>query len=732
MTRRTKPRRSRFDTPARTPRPVAALLAIAALIAAAYAVTIDRRPSASPATGPIILISIDTLRADHLRSYGYGALQTPAIDAIAADGIVFERAYSHAPQTLPSHVSMLSGLLPFQHGVRDNVGFRVRAEERLAPQFLREQGFASGGVASAYVLRRETGIANGFDFYDAQMPPTPAGSGFDEAQRDGAESLAIAERWMASQASPRLFLFLHLYEPHAPYAPPARFARYAPYDGEIAYADEIVGSLIAWLRDRDWYDRSTIFLVSDHGEGLSDHGEQEHGLFLYDEAVHVPLVVKMPYRSGGGRRVKALVQHIDLLPTAIDLAGGSIPTTLPGRSLRPLLEGAGKEWPERGVYSEALLGWYHFGWSPLAALTDSRYRFIRAPRAELYDLQTDPNERRNLASEREQNRTAMQTALDALAGSGEPSKPEAVAPEVLQRLAALGYVGARTTPAAGSAPRGPLADPKDKVSVLVSYRRALGLAASGQAAAAVDVFREIARAEPAMADVWRQLGGLQLRLGRTDEAVASYRQVVRLDPTSASALIQLAVALLRSNRLEAAREHAELAARTAREDEPTDRAAAYEMLAKIALARDDLAGARRYAALAQQADAGFPLPAYVEGRLAYASGHYEAAWAHFSEALAVSGSRTLQVPELHLYAGDTLAHLQRFDEAEREFKQEIQFFATNTWAYISLANLYRTFGRQEEADRVLAAMVQAVPSADARARAARLRSDSRPAPRDRP
>jgi choline-sulfatase len=370
--------------------------------------------ASAPVSGPIVLISIDTLRADHLPVYGYAHVRTPAIDALAADGVVFERAYSHAPQTLPAHVAMLAGRLPFETGVRDNVGFAVKPGERLLPQMLRERGFTTGGVVSAYVLRKETGIAQGFDFFDGDMPSSSPELSIGQVQRDGSASEAIAEHWLDSQRSSRVFLFLHLYEPHKPYTPPARFSQFAPYDGEIAYADEIVGRLVHYLKAHQLYDQSTIVLLSDHGEGLGDHGEQEHGLFVYDEAIHVPLIVKQEGNAGAGRRIADLVQHIDLVPTILDLVKAPGVGSLRGRSLKPVLEGTGKLAPPT-IYSEALYARYHFGWSELTAVTDERYRYVKAPREELYDLTRDPRERTNIAEERPQPRQALRSALDRVA-----------------------------------------------------------------------------------------------------------------------------------------------------------------------------------------------------------------------------------------------------------------------------------------------------------------------------
>src|SRR3989454_1902373 len=308
----------------------------------------------------VVLISIDTMRADRLRPYG-GTVAVPRMEALAADGIVFENAYAHSPQTLPSHVSILSGRLPFEHGVRDNVGFAVKRDENLLPTMLRGAGFASGGFVSAYVLRDETGIANGFDHFDARLPPSSPEIAVGELQRDGAATLAAVEGWLDGLSTPRFFLFFHIYEPHSPYTPPARFSAYTPYDGEIAYADEIVAGLIASLKQRGLYDAALVVLLSDHGEGLGDHGEQEHGLFLYREAIRVPLIIKLPRQLNAGRRIATPVQHIDLVPTILDSLKLPAKPGLRGRSLVPLF--TGNTIPEQGLYAAALYSRYDFGWS---------------------------------------------------------------------------------------------------------------------------------------------------------------------------------------------------------------------------------------------------------------------------------------------------------------------------------------------------------------------------------
>jgi arylsulfatase A-like enzyme/Tfp pilus assembly protein PilF len=674
--------------------------------------------ASAPVSGPIVVLSIDTLRADHLPAYGYRKVKTPAIDALAADGVVFERAYSHAPQTLPAHASLLSGRLPFETGVRDNVGFAVKSTERMLPQMLRDRGFTTGGVVSAYVLRKETGISRGFDFFDDEMPPSSPELSIGQVQRDGAQSVGIAERWLDSIGTSRAFLFLHLYEPHKPYAPPERFAEYAPYDGEIAYTDELVGRIVRYLKSHQLYDRSTIILLSDHGEGLGDHGEQEHGLFVYDEAIHVPLIIKQESNAGAGRRVADLVQHVDLVPTILDLVKAPGSGGFRGRSLKPLLEGTGRL-PETSVYSEALYARYHFGWSELTALTDDRYRYIKAPREELYDLQRDADERTNLADERPQARLALRGALDRVAAGATIQAPAEVTAEARERLQALGYVGAQTAVLPG--PGDDLADPKDKREILERYRAAVEYAGGRRWPQAIALLQQILRDDPEMADVWNQLAVFATRVDRHDLAVDAYKHYIALKPAEPTGYIGAAAAFLKLRKLDEAREHAALAAEVAPPADRRSRASAHEMLAKIALAKHDTEAAREEARLAREEDPTLPLPLYIEGRLLYDQGKYAEALPLFLQAGAeLKKSGTLQITELHFYTGDTLGRLERYPEAEAEFIAELKLFPHNTRARGGLAMLYQASGNPDAASKALTDMLRATPTPESYALAARL------------
>jgi arylsulfatase A-like enzyme/predicted Zn-dependent protease len=673
--------------------------------------------ASAPVSGPIVLVSIDTLRADHLPAYGYKKVKTPALDALAADGVVFERAYSHAPQTLPAHAALLSGQLPFENGIRDNVGFTVKPGLRMLPQMLRDRGFTTGGVVSSYVLRKDTGIAQGFDFFDGEMPASSPELSIGQVQRDGTESEKIAEHWLDTIGTSRAFLFLHLYEPHKPYAPPERFAELDPYDGEIAYADEIVGRLVRYLKSHQLYDRSTVIVLSDHGEGLGDHGEQEHGLFVYDEAIHVPLIVKQESNAGGGRRVAGVVQHIDLVPTILELVKAPGSGNFRGRSLKPLLDGTGTL-PELSVYSEALYARYHFGWSELTALTDGRYRYIKAPREELYDLERDRQEQTNIAAERMQARQALRSALDRVASGATIQSPSEIPADARERLQALGYVGSQTDLAAQDAES--LPDPKDKRETLERYRAAVDLAGERRWPQAIALLQQILREDPEMADVWAQLAVFATRIDRYDQAIDAYKHYIALKPNDPSPYIGAAAAFLKLRKLDDARAHAQLATDVAKDTDRRSRASAHEMLAKIALARHDTDAARDEASLAREADPTLPLPIFIDARLLYDQGKYEDALPLFEQAIAELKKSTLQITELHFYTADTLARLDRYDEAEFEFNEELKYFPQNTRARAGLAMLYQANDQPDEAAGVVSDMTRITPTPESYALAAKL------------
>jgi choline-sulfatase len=668
-----------------------ALILTLALVAGAIAAGWWLRKADRP-DGPIILISIDTLRADRLPAYGYTATKTPAIDALAEGGVLFEHAYSHSPQTLPSHTSILSGRLPFAHGVRDNIGFTVKADEKLLAGRLRDRGYATGAFVSSYVLRSSVGLARGFDVYDDALPKAAPNRPLGQVQRPGAQTVDAAVAWMNRQTSGRFFLFLHLYEPHTPYAPPPEFAGADPYDGEVAYADALVGRMMKALEAAGHGSTATVILLSDHGEGLGDHGEEEHGMFLYRETIQVPLVIKMPDGASAGRRVAEPVQHIDLVPTLLDLAGGASSDResedLPGRSLRPVLEGTGTL-ATASIYAEALSPRLHFGWSELYALTDDRYRYIRAPRDELYDLSQDPKERTSIADARGPVRMAMRQALETLMAGAAISAPSAVSEADRQRLAALGYVGTQRS-ASLTTPGDALPDPKDKLELLGRYRRAATLAAEARWPEAAEAFRGVLREDADMPDVWLQLARASESMGRLPDALQAYREVIARQPGDPAGLLGAAAMFVQMGQLDQARAHAELAVAAAP-------GAAHELLARITLQQGDAAAARKHATAGAAADPTLPLPAFIEGLILYNQHRFADAIAPLTRATEALATRTEQIADVHYVLGDSLARLNRFPEAEAAFQKELATFPAHVRARAALAMVYWTTNRPVQA-----------------------------------
>ncbi|MFL6236393.1 MAG: sulfatase-like hydrolase/transferase [Thermoanaerobaculia bacterium] len=662
---------------------------------------------------PVVLISIDTLRSDHLPAYGYRGVETPALDAFRRDAVLFERAYSHTPLTLPSHLSMLTGRLPTEHGVRDNVGYKYDGG-RLPnlPAVLRGAGYATGAAVSAYVLRPDTGMDHGFDVYDAGIP-VHFNDSLGLSQRPGGETADAALAWERTVKDRSFFLFLHLYEPHTPYAPPEHFAsRYAgrPYDGEIAAADSIVGRVLDELKAQGVYDRAVILLLSDHGEGLGDHGEQEHGIFLYREALQVPMMLKLPGGRLGGSRVAQPAQIVDVFPTLLSLVGVPLPSgaqeaagPFPGRRLLELRAPG----PPRDLYAETFYPRLHFGWSELTSLIRDHFHYIHAPAPELYDLAADPGEKSSvLAGERR----AYAALRQSLQGLEKPLQaPGEVDPETARKLAALGYASGAASTARGEA----LPDPKSRIGTLRDFDLAMGLFARGRYADAVPAFQRLVAASPKMADAWENLGVSLEKLGRRDEALEAYEHA--MDASGGASFVAVATGslLLQMGRLDEARAHAELGLKGSP-------AMAHSLLAQIALARDrpDEAEKAARAALASPGSRIAPLMTLAQvdekqGKLAEALGYADQAAAE----LARTGAAGQGYAGLHWVRGDLLARLGRNQEAEREFLQEIQGFPHDTRPYASLALLYASEGRGQEAVATLRRMVEAEGSPAAYAEA---------------
>ncbi len=659
-------------------------------LAAAVVFGCGRARTESVARPPVVVISIDTLRSDHLPAYGYRGVRTPAIDALARDAIVFEHAYSHSPLTLPSHASILTGLLPAGTGIRDNAGFRLDPNRATLAEVLKQNGYATGAAVSAYVLRADTGINRGFDFFDDRIVQR-ADQSLGGIQRNGAETANAAGEWLATHAAQPFFLLLHLYEPHAPYDAPEPYrSQFQPYDAEIASADAIVGRFLDGLKARGLYDQALIVLLSDHGEGLGEHGEDEHGIFLYRESIQVPLMVKLPH-SARASRVSETVGLRDLMPAILDELQIALPQ---GLESRPIF----REVTPRPVYSETFYPRLHFGWSDLHSLIDGAKHFIQAPRPELYDLASDPGETTNLLERDRRTYAAMKQAIAPMIVPA--ASPSAIAPEEAAKLAALGYIGGGAAAQSGS-----LSDPKDETQTFRDLRGAFAKFRAGQDAEALAAFRKILRDHPGMTDVWDVTAKTYGRMGRRDEAIAAAKEGLKTNPQSSVLAIAVAEFALDAGRLDEASQHAELVL-------SRDAPRAHEILARVAMARGELASAERHAR--QAASGGDRAAALVTlARVLKQAGRDAEALAQADEAARiVVTEKKPPFAGLAFLRGDLLARLGRDREAEEAFRQEIALAPADARAYQSLIVLLVSAGRGNDATPLVFQLLDRAPTAD--------------------
>ncbi|HEX3071937.1 MAG TPA: sulfatase-like hydrolase/transferase, partial [Thermoanaerobaculia bacterium] len=539
--------------------------------------------------------------------------------------------------------------------------------------------------------RKETGIARGFDFFDDQIPER-ADQALGGIQRNGNETAAIAGKWIGAHTTQPVFFLLHLYEPHAPYEAPEPFrSRFKPYDAEIASSDAIVGRFLDALKRLKIYDRALIIILSDHGEGLGDHGEDEHGIFLYREAIQVPLLVKLPGATHGSR-ISATVGLRDVMPAILDELHIPLPTGLTGR---PLFAGNAAS---RDVYSETFYPRFHFGWSDLHSLTDGTKHYIEAPQPELYDLHADPGETTNLAGTDRRTYFAMKQAITPMLKDA--AAATAVPPEEAAKLAALGYIGSAGPTTPGEA----LPDPKEKRQAFRDLRSAFSLFRAGDNEAALAAFQKILRENPRMTDVWDVTAKTYWRLGREDEAIAAAKQGLKTNPGSPVLAMTVANFALEAGRLDDAQQHAELVLKL---DPPR----AHEILARVFLARGDLANAEKEA---RQAIGGGDRAAsnVTLARVLKQANRYQESLATLDDAARIIATEHKPpFAGLSFLRGDLLARMGRNAEAEDALKQEIALSPGDVRAYQSLIVLLVSEGRGDEATRLVFQLMNTAPTA---------------------
>jgi choline-sulfatase len=477
----------------------------------------------------VFLITIDTLRADHVGCYGYKQIETPTLDGLAADGIRFTQAFTHSPITNTSHTTILTGLLPSVHGVTD-FGVPLSPQHVTWAELLKKQGYHTAAFIGAVILDSNTlapGLDRGFDFYDNFPASSLTKERWGRVERRGMDVIQHAEAWLDKHRTGPRFVWVHLYDPHDPYeAPPPFSQKYKePYDGEIAYADFAVGHLIASLKKAGSYQNTIIVVVGDHGEGLGEHGEETHGLFLYDSTLHVPLIFKLAHAAQRATVIDAQVRTTDILPTILSLTNTAAPAELNGESLVPLIEAQTKTGHALFAETDYPL---RFGWAPLRALRADNMKLIEAPRQELYNLKSDPPELKNLYAPDNAQLQNLRTEM---------AKWKAKLPAAVSAVAGEG-----------------LPDPKDKVEVQNLLHRSM-LASDDSRSNDARAFLEKALAlDPASPTTLRQLGEIELAAGDFSKAAGHLKRAREVRPEDSTAAFELGQALEKSGDVPGARD----------------------------------------------------------------------------------------------------------------------------------------------------------------------------------
>jgi choline-sulfatase len=622
----------------------ASLGALAALLLVSCSRTPPPAPPAAETSAPLrplnlVVVTIDTLRADRLHCYGYDRIETPTLDALAQRGALFEHAVAQVPLTPPSHASIFTGTYPSVHRVRNTGGFVLPSSSRTLAKILQEQGWDTAAFIGAWVLKKSFGFNQGFAVYDDQMPKQGRDT-IEEPERRASEVVDRALAWLNTQSGKPFFVWLHLYDPHQPYNPPPPFRqkyRDRLYDGEVAYTDRELGRFLAALDKKSPPEKTLVVVLSDHGESLGEHGEYTHGIFLYDSTLHIPLIVRGPGVPAGAR-VKQQVRTIDVLPTILALMGGRPPAVCQGSSVLAAL--SGKPVPPTSSYAETIYPKMNMNWAELRAIRTDRWKYIRAPKPELYDLAQDPGEANNLLQQHPKEYRELDRQLKAVAGieEGKAEKIEAnlMDQRTMEQLKSLGYLsgGKREFELTGQG-----IDPKDRVNVLkelelatapdsrnlpaarrlellnaavaedptnptVYYYLGSEYERAGRYDQAMHVYKTAVEKGAENARMLSRMGDLYMRSGNKDEAIAAYEKAAQLNPLNASTQTNLGTAYLEKGRVAEAERVFQFVLAS------EEYAAAYNGMGLVSIQKQDPNTARGYFEKAVQLD-----PDLVEAQL---------------------------------------------------------------------------------------------------------------------
>jgi choline-sulfatase len=687
-----------------------------------------RTPAYEPLTGPrftganVVVITIDTLRRDHLAPYA-ARFETVGASRLAREGVVFDHAVSHVPLTLPSHTALFTGLYPPHNAVRDNGGFVLARDATTLAGRLLANGYATAGFVSSYVLHSRWGIGQGHQTYDDSFDYAGLeGRDLTDVERSAGPAVDAAVTWLRQprRGERPFYLWVHLYDPHEPYTPPDEYRRRAPtaYAGEVMYADSQAARLLDALDAVGLRRNTLVVYLSDHGESLGDHGEPTHGIFVYGATLDVPLIITLPVGSRSnwpaltlaGRRVNRLARLVDVMPTVLDVVGLPVPPGLDGVSLLPMMARAGVSASGAGPrssapgqeedtsrssalagpvsYAETYYPRFHHGWSELVAVETQRWKFVRAPRQELYDLRADPKELHDVSAQHPRVAATLAAHLDAmhLVAAGKEPMPARIDPEAVARLRALGYVsGAEST---GQRRQGPRPDPKDKLPLLQQLLQAQALGDEGRLDDAARRLQELVRKDPDNPAVLLALSSVQFRRKDLSAAVAAARRAVALDPESALAVLDLAFAYQAAGHADEAASGFERVLALDPEN-----LKALVNLGDIHYAR----GQREKAFDLYQRAAGvaprFALVQMNRGSLALELKRLDVAEQALKQAVALGGNQ----PSLHFNLGVLADQRGQRAVAEREYRAEVAAYPESFEAWVNLGLLERRAGNVDAA-----------------------------------
>jgi arylsulfatase A-like enzyme/Flp pilus assembly protein TadD len=648
----------------------------------------------------VLLVSIDTLRADALGAYGNPHAQTPGLDRLARDGVVFQDVHAHNVVTLPSHATMLSGRLPMEHGIRDNSGFRFPEDVPTLATLLEAAGYRTAAFVSAFVLDSRFGLDRGFEVYDDRFGGAEVRTAFKVAERSGERTVAAARDWLAAQGSAPSFAFVHLYEPHFPYEPPEPLAsRFPsrPYDGEVAAADAALSPLLGPLLDAGASGRTLVVLTSDHGEALNEHGEATHGIFAYEATLRVPLILHAP-RLLRPRRVSTPVQLVDLLPTILDALSLEPPTELSGRSLWPLA--AGRRAEPAPLYFESLYSSLNRGWAPLYGVVEDGLKYIDLPVPELYDLAADPAEERNLVTQRPEALQRLRARLADFQSRDEGISRVAEEQAALEQLRALGYVtrgGVEVKKHYTEAD-----DPKNLVAIDTRIRVIVSLYRAGDVRGALAACEENIRERPEMPVSHLHKAYLMRALGDLPGAVAAARRSFELRPLDAEAVSLYAVYLTEAGQAAEAVRVTEPYARIAESDIDvlTARGMAQARLGHFGPALETFADARK-------ADPTNAMNYVNTGTVQLMAGNREPARQALDLALEIDSG----IARAHNTLGVMAMTEGRPQEAVERWKRAVELDPRDYQTLFNLGSTLRRMGRADEARPYLEAYLGAAPRA---------------------